>query len=113
MTSPTVDSAPSAFPSTTINADMSGALGGLKDLADAYKTIATENMEKMASSVQALATVKTPIEFFELQQKMMNENVAAAMSNGSKLAKLTSAFFTASLTPMQSQASAVLKTAGR
>lgn len=113
MISTTTDSPPPVTPATMTNADMGGALGGLKDIADAYKMIATENMEKMASSVQAIAAVRNLAELFELQQKMMKENLAAAMSNSSKLAKLTSAFFTATLAPIQNQASVMLKTAGR
>tara|TARA_R110000868_G_scaffold249662_2_gene506169 strand:- start:2724 stop:3065 length:342 start_codon:yes stop_codon:yes gene_type:complete len=113
MTSTKADSAPAVASATMMNVDMGGALSGLKDIADAYKTIATENMETITSSVQAIAAVRNPTEFFELQQKMMKANLTAAMSNSSKLAKLTSAFFTATLAPMQNQASVMLKTAGR
>lgn len=65
----------------------------------------------MAGSVQPLATVNSPAKFFEFQQKMIKGNIAAAMSNGSKIVTLTSAFFAADVAPRQTQIQAMRKVA--
>ncbi len=110
MTNPSV-AHPSRAHHVETNTDMSGTLGGLQDIASAYKAIALETMEKMAGSVQAFAAVRSPTDFFQLQQTMMQDNIAAAMSNGSQIATLTSAFFMASVAPLQAQMHAMQKMA--
>jgi len=105
MTNPTV-AHPSHALHVETNTDMSGTLGGLQDIASAYKAIALETMEKMAGSVQAFAAVKSPTDFFCLQQKMMRDNMAAAMRNGTTLTKLTAAVFTARVAPLNQRQTA-------
>lgn len=76
---------------------------GLQNLMQAYQTMARRNGEKLTASMQALAAVKTPTEFVELQRKLMAESVAAAVSDSAAIGKLTAAAFTAAFEPMRKQ----------
>ncbi len=44
------------------------AITGFASLAGAYQDLASRNSEKLATAVKALSSVKSPSEFFELQQ---------------------------------------------
>ena len=83
------------------------AFAGLQELAKAYQALATKNMEKLTSSIQAFAAVKSPVEFVELQRKLIAESVDAAVSDCGNITKLTTAVFTAALEPMQKQVEAM------
>lgn len=76
---------------------------GFQELMQAYQAMARRNTEKLATSMQALAAVKTPTEFIELQQKLLTESVAAAVSDGAAIGKLTTAAFAAAFEPMRKQ----------
>ncbi len=65
--------------------------------------MATRNAEKLTASIKALAAVKTPTEFIELQQKLIREGVEAAVSDSSHIAKLTAAVFTSAFEPVRQQ----------
>jgi hypothetical protein len=80
------------------------AINGFQELAKAYQVLATKNAEKLNASIQALAAVKSPAEFIELQQKLIKEGVDTAIRDSSEIAKLTAAVFTASLEPILKQA---------
>jgi len=87
------------------------AVSGFQELAKAYQTLATRNAEKMTASIQALAAVKTPAEFIELQRKLIAEGVDAAVGDWSHFAKLTVAVFTNAFDPIQKQAEILQNTA--
>lgn len=85
------------------------AIAGFQELAKAYQALATKNAEKLTSSIQALATVKTPAEFAELQQKLVKEAVDAAVADSTKIAELTTSVFTAAFEPVKKQVEAIQK----
>lgn len=76
---------------------------GLQNLMQAYQAMARRNGEKLTASMQALAAVKTPTEFVELQRKLLAESVAAAVSDSAAIGKLTATAFTAAFEPMRQQ----------
>ncbi|HWK43827.1 MAG TPA: phasin family protein [Stellaceae bacterium] len=93
---------------TKANADIltesgTAAMAGLQELIKAYQASATKNVEKLTTSIQALAAVTTPAEFIELQQRLITESIDAAVSDCGNIAKLTAAMFTAALDPVQKQ----------
>ena len=85
------------------------AVSGLESLAKAYQALATKNVEKMTASIQALTSVKTPVEFFSLQQKLAKESLETALSDSRAIAELTTSVFTAAFEPMQQQVAAFQK----
>ena len=85
------------------------AIAGFQELAKAYQALATKNAEKLTASIQALAAVKSPTEFVELQQKLIKEGVDAAVADSSKIAELTTSVFTAAFEPVKKQVEAVQK----
>jgi len=91
----------------------SAALAGVQELTKAYQSLATRNAEKMTASIKALAAVKTPVEFLELQRKLITEGVDAAVSDCGNIAKLTAAVFTAAFEPVQKQVEVLQNTLKR
>ncbi|CAA7621777.1 putative phasin [Candidatus Terasakiella magnetica] len=87
------------------------AIAGFQELAKAYQALATKNAEKLTASIQALAAVKSPTEFVELQQKLVKEGVDAAVADSRNIAELTNAVFTAAFAPVQKQVEAFQKSA--
>jgi hypothetical protein len=79
--------------------DAAGA--GFLNLIRAHHALGRRNVEKLTVSMQALAAVKTPKEFVALQQKFLTESLAAAVSDGAAIGKLTTAAFTAAFDPMR------------
>lgn len=93
---------------TKIGHDSSAAA---QELAKAYQELAAKNLKNLTAAVQALAAVKTPAHFFELQQKLLKDGVEAAMKDSQHIAKLTTAVFTAAFEPVKHQIEAVTKAA--
>jgi len=83
------------------------AISGFQELAKAYQALATKNAEKLTASIQALASVKSPVEFVELQQKLIKEGVESAVSDSRNIAELTTAVFTAAFEPVKQQVEAI------
>jgi len=101
---------------TKANADAlikggNAAISGFQQLAKAYQDLATKNAEKLTASIQALASVKSPTEFVELQQKLIKEGVEAAIAESKKIADLTTSVFTAAFEPVKQQVEAIQKIA--
>jgi phasin family protein len=94
----------------TVTQSGNAAIAGFQKLAKAYQELATKNAARLTASLQALARVKTPTEFVELQRKLIAEGVEAAVSDGGHIAKLTAAVFTASFEPVQKQVEALQNT---
>src|SRR3984893_7561292 len=82
----------------------------VQELTRAYQELATKNAKNLTAAMQALAAVKSPSEFIELQQRLIKEGVEAAVSDRRKIPKLPPAFFTAALEPVKKQIEAVQKT---
>ncbi len=83
------------------------AMAGFTALAKAYQDLTSRNFAKLTASVQALSSVKTPQEFFEVQQKLAKESFQAAVSDSRAIAELTTSVFTAAFEPMQKQVTAL------
>lgn len=79
-------------------------LAGFEELTRAYQTLSSEQAEKMTSALQAFATVRTPLEFAEVQRRLIAETVTSAVSNFSNIARLTTAAFAAPFEALRNQA---------
>jgi hypothetical protein len=79
------------------------AMTNIEELTRAYQALATRNAEMLTNSMRALAAVKTPVEFLELQRKLIAEGVEAAVSDCGRITKLTAAMFTTAFEPMRRQ----------
>jgi phasin family protein len=75
-----------------------------------YQELASKNAKNLTAAMQALAAVKSPTEFMELQQRLIKEGVAAAVSDSKHIAQLTTAVFTAAFEPVKKQIESVQKT---
>jgi len=83
----------------------------VQELTRAYQELATKNAKNLTAAIPALAAVKSPAEFLELQQRLIKEGVEAAVSDSRHIAQLTTAVFTAAFEPVKKQIEAVQKTA--
>ncbi|OAN55297.1 hypothetical protein A6A04_10850 [Paramagnetospirillum marisnigri] len=95
------DNAKAASKSGTI------ALDGFQDLAKAYQELTARNIEKLGDAFKELSTVKTPVEFFEVQQRLIKESFDAAVSDSRAIAELTTSAFSAAAEPLQKRFSAL------
>jgi phasin family protein len=82
-----------------------------QELTKAYQELAAKNAKNLTAAMQALAAVKSPAEFIELQQRLIKEGVQAAVSDSKHIAQLTTAVFTAAFEPVKKQIDAAQKTA--
>jgi phasin family protein len=73
----------------------------VQELTRAYQELMTKNVRKLTDSMQALAAVKSPTEFMQLQQRLIREGVEAAVSDGQHIAQLTNAVFIAAFEPIK------------
>jgi len=83
----------------------------IQELTRAYQELAAKNVKNLTAAMQALAAVKSPAEFIELQQRLMKEGVEAAVSDSQHIAQLTAAVFTAAFEPLKKQIESVQKAA--
>ena len=92
---------------TKDNADALGKSGSppsaaaVQELTRAYQELMTKNVRKLTDSMQALAAVKSPSEFMQLQQRLIREGVEAAVTDSQHIAQLTNAVFIAAFEPMK------------
>ena len=82
----------------------------VQELTKAYQDLATKNAKNLTAAIQGLSAVKNPVEFMQLQQKLIKEGVEAAVSDSHHIAQLTTAVFTAAFEPVKKQIEAVQKT---
>ena len=75
----------------------------VQELTRAYQELATKNAKNLTAAMQALAAVKSPAEFIELQQRLIKEGVEAAVTDSRHIAQLTTAVFTAAFEPVKKQ----------
>jgi phasin family protein len=83
----------------------------VQELTKAYQDLATKNAKNLTAAIQRLSAAKNPVEFIELQQKLIKEGVEAAVSDYRRIGQLTSAVFTAAFEPVKKQIEAAQKTA--
>jgi phasin family protein len=81
----------------------------IQELTKAYQDLATKNAKNLTAAMQAIAAVKSPTEFVELQQRLIKEGVEAAVSDSRHIAQLTSAVFSAAFEPVKKQIEAMQK----
>jgi phasin family protein len=79
----------------------------VQELTRAYQELATKNVKNLTAAIQALSAVKNPVEFMEVQQRLIKEGVEAAISDTRHLAQLTSAVVTTAFEPVKKQIEAV------
>jgi phasin family protein len=77
------------------------AITGYQRLAKAYQDLAAQNAARLGASLQALAAVKSPVEFVDLQKKLMADGIEAAVRDGNHIAELTSSTFAAAFQPVR------------
>jgi phasin family protein len=78
----------------------------VQELTKAYQELATKNARNLTAAMQALAAAKSPVEFIELQQKLIKEGVEAAVGDSQRIAQLTTAVFTAAFEPVNKRIAA-------
>jgi phasin family protein len=83
----------------------------IQELTRAYQELATKNAKNLTAAMQALAAVKSPTEFIQLQQRLIKEGVEAAISDSQHIAQLTTTVFTAAFEPVKRQIEALQRTA--
>ena len=81
----------------------------VQELTKAYQELAAKNVSNLTAAVQALAAVKSPTEFMELQKQLIKDGVEAAVKDSQHIAQLTTAVFTAAFEPVRQQIEAVQK----
>jgi hypothetical protein len=59
----------------------SASIAAVQELTRAYQELATKNAKNLTAAMQAVAAVKSPAEFIELQQRLIKEGVEAAVSS--------------------------------
>jgi len=88
---------------TKLTAGSGIAVAGFQGMMQVYQAIADNNIEKLRASMQAFAAAKSPLEFIELQQELLSDYVASAISDGEKIGKLATDAFTASFKSARKQ----------
>ena len=83
------------------------AVAGLASIGKAYQDLTARNVERLAASIKALSSVKTPAEYFEVQQKLMVEGFEVTVASSREIAELTASVFTAAFEPLQNQMAAL------
>ena len=79
----------------------------VQELTKAYQELTTKNVRNWTSAMQAMTAVKSPTEFIELQQRLIKEGVETAASDSQRIARLTTAVFTAAFEPVKNRVEAV------
>jgi hypothetical protein len=86
-----------------------GSSAAFEELTVAYQELATRNAKILTAGMQALAAVKSPTEFIELQQRLIKDSLKAAVQDSQHIAQLTAAVFTAAFQPVKDRIEAVQK----
>jgi phasin family protein len=79
----------------------------VQELTKAYQELTTKNARNLTVAMQALAAVKSPTDFVELQQRLIKEGVETAVGDSQRIAQLTTAVFTAAFEPVMKRIGAV------
>jgi phasin family protein len=86
----------------------SASRAAVQELTKAYQDLTTKNARNLTAAMQALAAVKSPTEFIELQQRLIKEGVETAVGDTQRIAQLTTAVYTAAFEPVRKRVEAVL-----
>jgi phasin family protein len=79
----------------------------VQELAKAYQELTTKNARNLTAAMQAVARVKSPAEYIELQQRLIKEGVETTVDGTKPMAQLTTAVFTAAFEPVMKRIQAV------
>jgi phasin family protein len=79
----------------------------VQELTKAYQEMATKNVRNLTAAMQALARVKSPTEYIELQQKLIKEGVETTVGDSQRIVQLTTDVFTAAFEPVKKRIEAV------
>jgi phasin family protein len=79
----------------------------VQELSKAYQELTTKNVRNVTAAMQALAGVKSPAEYIELQQRLIKEGVETTVDDTKRVAQLTTAVFTAAFEPVMKRIQAV------
>ncbi len=79
----------------------------VQELTKAYQELTTKNARNVSAAMQALAAVKSPTDFIELQHRLIKEGVETAVVDSQRIAQLTTAVFTAAFEPVKKRIEAV------
>jgi phasin family protein len=79
----------------------------VQELTKAYQELTTKNVRNLTAAMQALAGVKSPAEYIELQQRLIKEGVETTVDDTKRMAQLTTAVFTAAFEPVMKRIQAV------
>ena len=79
----------------------------VQELTKAYQELTTKNVRNLTAAMQALAGVKSPVEYIELQQRLIKEGVETTVDDTERMAQLTTAVFTAAFEPVMKHIQAV------
>jgi phasin family protein len=79
----------------------------VQELTKAYQELTAKNVRNLTAAMQAVAGVKSPAEFIELQQRLIKEGVETAVGESQRIAQLTTAVFTAAFEPVKKRIEAV------
>jgi phasin family protein len=96
---------------TALTESGNASRAGVQELTKAYQELATKNAKNLTAAIQELFAVKGPTQFVELQQKLIEDGVEAAVSDSRHIAQLTTSVFTAAFEPVKKQIEAAHKTA--
>ena len=66
----------------------SASRAAVQELTKAYQDLTTKNARNLTAAMQALAAVKSPTEFIELQQRLIKEGVETAVGDTQRIAPL-------------------------
>jgi phasin family protein len=83
----------------------------VQELTKAYQELTTKNARNLTAAMQALAAVKSPTDFIELQQRLIQEGIETTVGDTQRIAQLTTAVFTAAFEPVKKRIEAVQNSA--
>ena len=76
------------------------SLAAFQQLAEAYQQMASKNSTRLTESMKELGTIKSPVEFIALQQKLVKEAFESALADSKHIADITVSVFTSALEPL-------------
>lgn len=79
------------------------AAKGYEELLKAYTAFATQSVERVQAAAKALATAKSPNEFFQLQIDLTREAGEALALETRKLAEIASTVTASAVEPLQAR----------
>ena len=94
-------------PADALTESGNASRAAVQELTKAYQELTTKNARNVTAAMQALAAVKSPTDFIELQQRLIKEGVETAVDDSQRIAQLTTAVFTAAFEPVKKRIEAV------